>query len=125
MKTHDLKTVPPYFDDVAGGAKTFEVRRDDRGFAVGDVLRLREWAPVPGRGLGDYTGREVFRRVTYVLRDYPEVAEGFVVMGVKKASADDCLDCFSCGRMIDGHNPRCMCVEKCITCCDFERDVHE
>ena len=37
---HQLKTLPVYFDAVERGEKTFEVRRDDRGFQKGDVVRL-------------------------------------------------------------------------------------
>lgn len=63
--THDLKIWPGYFAAILDGSKTFEVRVDDRGYAVGDLLRLREWSPVAQ----EYTGREVTRRVTYVLRE--------------------------------------------------------
>lgn len=38
--THDLKTLPVYFDAVERGEKTFEIRRDDRGFQKGDTVRL-------------------------------------------------------------------------------------
>ncbi len=38
--THTLKTLPQYWDAVAGGEKNFEVRRDDRGFQKGDELIL-------------------------------------------------------------------------------------
>lgn len=38
--THELKTLPAYFDAVERGEKTFEVRRDDRGFQKGDIVRL-------------------------------------------------------------------------------------
>ena len=37
---HDLKTVDPWFSEVAKGKKTAELRRDDRGFKVGEVVRL-------------------------------------------------------------------------------------
>ncbi len=72
---HELKTWPEPFQAVATGQKTHEVRKDDRPFEAGDVLRLREWDPslwehpvygVPAaRG---YTGREVYVRVTYVTK---------------------------------------------------------
>jgi hypothetical protein len=78
MAEHELKTWPAYFDAVERGDKMFEVRLDDRNFAVGDVLRLREWCPTRG----DYTGREAKRRVTYVLRDYPAFVPGYVVLGI-------------------------------------------
>lgn len=64
MTVHNLKSWPEYFAAVADGTKTFEVRKDDRGFRVGDHLRLREWDPATD----DYTGREVERRVTYIFR---------------------------------------------------------
>jgi hypothetical protein len=78
MKTHELKTVQPYFDAVFYGEKTFELRRDDRGFAVGDVLVLREWDAAAGA----YGPRTFRRRVTYVLRDYPGVTPGYAVLGL-------------------------------------------
>jgi hypothetical protein len=63
-KRHSLKTWPEYFQAAMIGAKTFEARKDDRDFQCLDELLLREWNP----GTNDYTGREVVRRVTYILR---------------------------------------------------------
>lgn len=40
---HVLKVVPPYFDALLDGTKTFEVRRNDRGFQKGDQLILWEY----------------------------------------------------------------------------------
>ena len=40
MVTHKLKTWPVFYDAVARGEKTFEVRKDDRGFQKGDKLVL-------------------------------------------------------------------------------------
>ena len=76
---HELKTWPEYFEAVATGRKTFEVRKADRLFAVGDVLRLAEWLPVAQ----DFTGRVCFRRVTYVLRGgHFGIEDGFCVLGL-------------------------------------------
>ncbi len=41
MTEHKLKTWPAYFDAVARGDKSFEVRRDDRGFQKGDIVLLQ------------------------------------------------------------------------------------
>jgi hypothetical protein len=102
---HELKTWPAFFQPQADGVKTFEIRKDDRRprYAVGDVLHLREY--IPAR-LGDdeygcvshfapeYTGRECFRRVTYIARD-PEgeiVPVGLCVMSVVECERPESPD---------------------------------
>lgn len=42
MKTHELKKGPEVFDAVVRLDKTYEIRKDDRGFEVGDRVHLRE-----------------------------------------------------------------------------------
>jgi len=61
---HELKTWPKYFDSIWSGKKTFEIRKDDRDFKVGDSLLLREWSPEEH----DYTGNWIVRLVTHVMR---------------------------------------------------------
>lgn len=74
---HALKTEPQYFEAVINAKKTFEVRRNDRDFRVGDYLALNE--------LDDtregYTGRSVLLRVTYILDDELFCKSGFIIMG--------------------------------------------
>lgn len=55
-----LKTWPMYFDKVLDGSKTFEIRKNDRDFQVGDVLILKEYDEE------NYTGRQIYLEVTYV-----------------------------------------------------------
>lgn len=62
MQTHELKIWTEFFEPVSTGEKTFELRKDDRGFKAGDVLWLREWNKRDG-----YTGRSMKKRVTYLL----------------------------------------------------------
>jgi len=59
---HELKTWPNAFDAVEAGTKHHEVRKNDRRFIQGDMLRLREWDPSTEK----YTGRERTVRVSYV-----------------------------------------------------------
>jgi hypothetical protein len=70
-RTHELKCWPPYFEELSLGRKTFELRKDDRQYRVGDILRLREWAPTESAPIdpksGSYTRREHKVRVTYKL----------------------------------------------------------
>jgi len=74
---HQLKTLPPFFDHVLSGKKTFEVRKDDRGFHHDDILDLREWTGAA------YTGRRICKRVCYLLSgDAFGVAKDHVVMGL-------------------------------------------
>lgn len=65
MKIHDLKILPEYFEAVAQGLKTFEIRKNDRDFKVGHFLNLREWHP----GRREYTGNWVTVKVTYMFQD--------------------------------------------------------
>lgn len=41
--THELKILPMYFQAVWDGKKTFEVRKNDRGYKLNDILILKEW----------------------------------------------------------------------------------
>jgi hypothetical protein len=80
MKTHTLKTWPVYYQAIADGSKTFEVRKNDRRFEVGDVLDLREWDPQTGA----FTGREMGKVVSYVMRGGAfGIDPDFCVLGFK------------------------------------------
>ncbi len=76
-----------FFDDIASGKKTFDVRINDFEIKEGDSINFKEWDAESK----DYTGREVKKKASYVLKskDYEgefwekEDAEekGYVVMG--------------------------------------------
>lgn len=42
---HSLKIWPQYYDRLLTGEKTFEIRKNDRGFQAGDSITLAEWDP--------------------------------------------------------------------------------
>ena len=84
---HTLKTWPEHFGALLDGSKTFELRRDDRDFAVGDALVLREWVPDPKSGDGGrYTGRSLDMVVTHILRrdSWGALASGWCILSVKE-----------------------------------------
>ena len=80
--THELKIRPKYFKAVVLGDKTFEIRKNDRNFRVGDIIVLHEWNEKCG-----YTGKHTLVYITYVMTDTEFVKEGFAVLGIKPCSA--------------------------------------
>jgi len=79
MKIVEKKILPRYFNDVASGAKTFELRKDEDNIQPGDALSLIEWQD------GEFTGRCIHCIVTYVLRNCPEygLMDGYCIIGIK------------------------------------------
>ena len=78
---HILKTWPVVFDALLTRAKSFEVRKDDRDFAVGDMLELREW----DNEIEEYTGRSMRALVTYLLPGgLFGIEAGFVCMSIRR-----------------------------------------
>lgn len=74
---HDLKILPEYFKEVIKGIKTFEIRKNDRPYQVGDTLVLHEWEN------GRYTGEVAKKTITYILNDNSGfVLKGHVVMSI-------------------------------------------
>ena len=78
---HELKIYPGYFESIIQGVKTFEVRKDDRGYRLGDYIALNEY--IPGNPEGErYTGRSSLYRIIHLLSDPEFCKEGYVVLGI-------------------------------------------
>ena len=70
-RTHELKTDPAVYDAVEAGLKTYELRLNDRGYAVGDKLvllqtlytgaEMRAGAPLV------FTGKKVRKTISHIL----------------------------------------------------------
>ena len=77
MKAIRKKILPVYFEEVKSRNKNFELRIDEDDIQVGDILVLCEWEDK------HYTGREVSRKVKYVLRNVPQygLQEGYCIIG--------------------------------------------
>jgi predicted RNA-binding protein with PUA-like domain len=72
-----LKILPEYFDAVWDGIKTFEIRKNDRNFQVGDEVILQEYDPEKG-----YTGSGLVVIITYIT-NYAQ-KDDYVVFGIKR-----------------------------------------
>jgi len=86
MSTHDVKSWPDFFEPLLNGSKMFDLRRNDRDYKVGDLLYLREWDDHEQ----EYTGRQCFRRITYILdgighgsiEPHKGLVRGFVILSL-------------------------------------------
>jgi len=76
-RTHDLKTLAPYFGLMQEGLKDFEIRFDDKDFLVDDILNLQEYK------YEKPTGECVQKRVKYILRRFKGLQSGYVVLGLE------------------------------------------
>lgn len=81
--THELKTLPGYRDSIRCGAKTFEVRKDDRGYNSGDELHLIRHNGTCSVAASD--GKCILRaRIGYILVGGQfGIEPGYVVMALK------------------------------------------
>jgi hypothetical protein len=80
---HKVKVWPPFFEAVLSGDKTFEVRKDDRDYRVGDSLLLCEWSP----DADAYTGLFANFRIVYKLDGGQfGIEKGYCCLGIAPIS---------------------------------------
>lgn len=77
--THAIKIEPQFYKDVESLNKTFEVRKADREYKVGDALLLQEYDAETKK----YSGKEWSGYINYVFTDEAYVKKGFVILGIK------------------------------------------
>lgn len=80
MATHYLKTWPDYYQEILDGRKRFEIRINDRGYAVGDLLCLQEYDPASKT----HTGRELWRQVSFIVQNQFGLPDGVCVMSLNE-----------------------------------------
>lgn len=81
---HELKQETAYFQLTIKNKKNYEIRLNDRNFAVGDYIALNEWDPIEKK----YTGRSEVCEIESILNsdDFPEgLKEGYVILGTVKS----------------------------------------
>lgn len=87
LRIHQLKIAPKYFNAVVSEQKKAELRKDDRGYKVGDVLSLCEWKH------GAYTGREWAAVITHILHvgEVMGVSEKWVMLSISSLNPIEAL----------------------------------
>ena len=76
---HELKILPEYFEPVVENRKTFEIRKNDRNYHVGDELVLKEWDGEK------FTGNIVIRYISYILYDWQAgLKDGYCIMSLQQ-----------------------------------------
>ena len=81
-----LKTHPEEFKAVASGYKTFELRKNDRGYKKDDILCLQQFHPEKG-----YGGSHCFVNIDYILEGGKfGLLSGYVAMSVSRLKNEDC-----------------------------------
>lgn len=79
-KVHDVKLGTTFFDDVKTGRKTFELRKNDRGYKEGDTIVLHEYKD------GTTTGRTITKKIVYMLEDFMGLEDGYCILGLGEAA---------------------------------------
>lgn len=84
MKIIEVKTHPKYLTAAISGEKTFTIRKNDRDYEVGQIIRKMGYTPDKG-----YTGEYADFKIIYILThdDFPDgIKEEYIVCGIKLIS---------------------------------------
>ncbi len=86
MTTHTLKIQMKYADAVLSGEKSFEVRKNDRGFKVGDeivfIVVNDKGCQIPVAARHQLNGATY--RIDYILDDFEGLAQKYVALAISK-----------------------------------------
>lgn len=83
MKTHKIKLNEEFCDAVLSGDKNFEIRKNDRGYQKGDIIKF---IPITNMGLTFFHPvGDTSYEITYVLSGWG-IKEEYVVFGIEEVS---------------------------------------
>ena len=90
MKIHELKIKEEYFEEILKGNKTFELRKNDRNYEVGDLIHFNIFENLKNpyekiEVRATYNGKDLFE-ITYILKNVPEYGldKDYCILGIKK-----------------------------------------
>ena len=95
---HSVKCSPNYFTALQNGNKTFEVRRKDRPYQIGDLIAVNEFADFDYEygsdemrekfsrisDNGRYSGECLLFKITYILDDTKYCKSDTVILGLAR-----------------------------------------
>lgn len=86
MTTHTLKICEKYADAVMSGAKTFEIRKNDRGYKVGDkiVFKVVTNKGYYARAAARHPLNGMVYRIGYILDGFEGLAQKYVALAISK-----------------------------------------
>lgn len=89
MTTHTLKICKKYADAVMSGAKTFEIRKNDRGYKVGDKIVFDVVANegYDVRAAARHPLNGMVYRIGYILDGFEGLAQKYVALAISKEDA--------------------------------------
>ena len=78
---HTLKIKEKFYLDIARGKKTFEIRKNDRDYKVGDLIKFVD---TNGKDFSEFAYRVY--EITYILthEDFEPIPEDYVVFSIKE-----------------------------------------
>ena len=82
-RIHELKILESFATDIVMGRKTFEVRKNDRGFQKGDYV---EFTCIENE---NHSINHMTYEITYVLYGWG-IEQGYVVFGIKEKEWTEC-----------------------------------
>ena len=114
MKLHELKIKYEYLKEVQAGRKTFELRKNDRDYQVGDLIKFNcidgdyqvgdlikfncidgdRLIKVPaGYAMSNdcFLEEDTLYKITYILKDVPEYGldSDYCILGIKKVILEE------------------------------------
>ena len=90
MKLHELKILHEYLVDITVGIKTFELRKNDRDYQVGDLIRFidigEDDTETDKCVCEPYIDENTLYRITYVLKDVEKYGldKDYCILAIKK-----------------------------------------
>lgn len=88
MKLHEIKIKEDYFNAILRGEKTFELRKNDRDYKVGDLIHFIDikQSNSDNCDCDIYINEDDLYKITYILKNVEEYGldKDYCILGIKK-----------------------------------------